>query len=244
MSAGDTNKVVPYEIATVDIPAEILIKHGLTEGNKQRLVALARELADALKSPPARCLVDRDLDHWFGPLEVTKGLHWTPYCSMEMYFLNEECIDNVLRVTAGIQIQNTSSLLNSLVAVLAQLYAIRLTRREMDLNFPWPAPKKHLRRNGDMVEFDSSTFMNNALTASGNGRKLANFRNCVDTYIKRFSSDARQHCHGHDYVNLLAWTVREFKGIPDYASEKAIERLFVLMAKMSQSVRTEIWATI
>ncbi len=244
VSASPGNSRVAYEISTVDIPLSLLEKHKLTEGNKQRVIALTRELANAVPDCSCIGLVDRDLDHWFGELESTKGLRWTTYCSMEMHFLNEECVDNILRVTAGIKVQNISTLLKSVVTVLAQLYAMRLATREMSLKIHWPAIKKHLSRNGDVIEFDSSEFSQNALISSGNGKHRASFQSCASEYIKRFSSDPRLHCHGHDYVQVLAWTVREFKGIPDYASEQSIERLFVLLARMSPSVRQEIWATL
>ena len=58
-----------YDIDSVDIPSELLGVHELTDGKKQRVIALARELAPLPSKCLYRCLVDRDLDH-------PKNLSW------------------------------------------------------------------------------------------------------------------------------------------------------------------------
>ena len=59
-----------YEIDVIDIPQDILKKHRLSCGNKQRVIALARELSTLPDNVQYQCLVDKDLDHWFGSLEA------------------------------------------------------------------------------------------------------------------------------------------------------------------------------
>ena len=71
---------------------ELLGKYNLTEGQKQRVITLAKELADqGLQG--YKCLVDKDLDHWLGRVEEVPNLLWTDYCSVEAYFLMKPCLN-------------------------------------------------------------------------------------------------------------------------------------------------------
>jgi hypothetical protein len=60
---GIENRVV-YEIDTIEVPPSLVASHKLSDGNKQRVIALARELSVIEGDCSYRCLVDRDLDHW------------------------------------------------------------------------------------------------------------------------------------------------------------------------------------
>jgi len=53
---GQKDRIV-YHIETVDISRELLEAEGLTNGNKQRLIALARLLAKAQTGASLKCLV-------------------------------------------------------------------------------------------------------------------------------------------------------------------------------------------
>lgn len=242
VSAASPNARVAYEISTVDVPYDLLLRHGLTDGNKQRVIALMRELAVALPQCPCIGLVDRDLDHWFGDLETTGGLRWTTYCSMEMHFLNDQCIENILQVTSGIQMSRHPELIPSMKCVLLDLYALRLSARALALPVRWPELKRYLTRRGDQIVFDSANYTRNALISSGCGAYQDSVRTTSQSYVDRFTAEIRLNCHGHDFVTLLAWTIKKFNGIADYASEKAVERLFLLLARLSPTVQAEIWS--
>ena len=60
------SEVIVYEISTVNVPSAILAKHGLTSGEKQRVLALAKELLIYLVNCPVLCVVDADLDRVLG----------------------------------------------------------------------------------------------------------------------------------------------------------------------------------
>src|SRR3954454_173941 len=58
---------VVYSIDSIDIPFEILVKYGLTEGRKQRVVALANELQDKVHDQAqVTCIAGRDFDSLLG----------------------------------------------------------------------------------------------------------------------------------------------------------------------------------
>ena len=110
-----------YAIDVVDVPREILEKYSLSSGNKQRVIALARELAFLPESTKFLCLVDKDLDHWFGMLESTRRLRWTMFCSIELHFLTVEAIRAVLVSTGRIKVGSFEAFVESFMGVLQTL---------------------------------------------------------------------------------------------------------------------------
>src|SRR4029078_13326996 len=69
--------VAVYAIDTVEILDSTLLSFGLTRGNKPETIALAKILSRLSDRVRYYCIVDRDLDHWFGDLERVRGLLWT-----------------------------------------------------------------------------------------------------------------------------------------------------------------------
>ena len=98
--ASDRIRPTFYEIDAVDVPSSVLAKHGLSHGNKQRVIALSKELSCLAETARVICLVDKDLDHWFAPLTNTQRLRWTSFCSLECHFLTAETIRDIA-VTTG-----------------------------------------------------------------------------------------------------------------------------------------------
>src|SRR5437660_239969 len=83
--AGRHNAAV-YEISTVDVPPEVLRKHGLPDGNKGRVIALCFELDGHVTLPnQVTGLVDRDYDAVLGRSYPNRLLLVTDYSCMEMY---------------------------------------------------------------------------------------------------------------------------------------------------------------
>lgn len=95
-----------YEIDTIEIPSETLQKHGLTSGNKQRVIALAKELSDLDEEVKFRCFVDKDLDEWLDRMQEAPRLKWTGPTSIELYFFCEDIIKKI--VFASVELKPTT----------------------------------------------------------------------------------------------------------------------------------------
>lgn len=229
-----------YEIDAVDVPASILEKYGLTLGNKQRVIALARELDVLGTSKRPICLVDKDLDHWFGPLEATAILRWTKYCSIELHFLEGELVREVLISAGHIKVKDFDTLYESLASTLRVLYALRLADRQCSMEMKWVALKKYLVRDGDMIIFAVDKYATALLATNGFSERRDEFNTVVSSWLDRLVGDVRQYSRGHDFQTVLAWIIREFKGLKDFASEPAIERLFVLLARSADTLAEEL----
>ena len=229
-----------YEIDTVDVPAGILIKYGLTSGNKQRLMALAHEfsLPGALRKQI--CIVDKDLDHWFVAIENTAILRWTKYCSIDLHFLVSDLVKDVLITVGKSKINDFDALYVSLTETLRCLFALRLADRQCSMMMKWVAKDRYLTRDGDVIRFDLDRYTNALLNKNGFVSRRKEFSDAVFSWLNRLNGDVRQYSRGHDFQWMLAWIIREFKGGKCFASEEAIQGLLVLLARSAETLAEEI----
>jgi len=229
-----------YEIDVVHVPKDLLVKYGLSLGNKQRIIALAREFGTLSNSARVMCLADRDLDHWFGDLEYAKRLRWTQFCCIENHFLIPEVVSDVLLTTARVRIKAIESFFISLKEVLKRLYALRLADRELGLGLTWVALRKYLSGKGEVLRLDDHKYMNAVASRNARMSRLNEFMTSYQKWLERLDGDHRLFARGHDYTELLAFAVAEFDGPKGFATAAAIERLFVLLARSVSTIPTEL----
>ena len=234
------NRISMYEIDCVDIPNDMLVKYGFTSGNKQRVVALSHELASLPIESKVRCLVDRDLDHWFEACTSNDRLRWTVYCSIESHFITEQCANDVLMKSGRAKIGDFANFFISLETVLKQLYALRLVDRQLNLHLSWPSQKKYLSSLADEIKFNASGYIKALLLENGKISIQKPFQSTYEDWVKKLNCDIRNSARGHDYTNLLGWSMREFGGHKDFANPNSIERILVLLAKSVDSLSLEI----
>lgn len=229
-----------YDIDSVDVPSTLLIAHKLSEGNKQRVIALAREMKDLSPECLYRCLVDRDLDHWFGPLETTDRLTWTEYCSIELYFFSSEILHDLVITTAKSKIDIWDEYLDSLISTLRHQYAMRLADRDLGWSLGWLSVDRCLTRKESQIAFDAPNYVDRLLKKNGKAKERRQFENAVAAWQAKLSGDPRNHIRGHDLLDVLAWTIAEFRGIKEFSSVVSIQRLLILLAPRAHSLANVI----
>lgn len=217
---------VPYEIDSVDIPFDILKKHGLTEGNKQRVIALAKEL-DELQCDSYRCLVDKDFDHWLDNIEQIPNLIWTDFCSLEMYFFSEQLIKRILIDISNSKIKDWDSFYTSFVVVLKQLYCIKLSDRILNIGGDWCDIKKSLNSSKDTLTFDYSGYIKKNLISFGKSAEFSKFIDLFDEWLIKLDCDPRLCIRGHDFVDLMSSAIKEYKGIKNFQEAEALQRMLL-----------------
>lgn len=225
-----------YEIDTINVPPEVVISHKLTDGNKQRVIALARELALIDDDCSYRCLVDRDLDHWIGAMEQTKRLAWTEFTSIEAYYLNPDFINELIIVLAKCSIDAWPEFLRSMIECLKSLYCIRLAAAEMKLNATLVAYAKSFKRAGSRVVFDEKGYVLKYLQANSAANRIDQFNKILGAWKAKVDGNPQYYVHGHDFVYLICWVVGKFDGVAAYASPDAVQRIFVLLANRVSSI--------
>lgn len=232
-----------YEIDGVDVPPGLLFSNGLTDGNKQRLIVLAREFESMLTSKcSALCLVDRDLDHWLQELEENKYLRWTRFCSIESCFLNESTIKSILVDYQGSKIKNFSKYFDSLIDTLTILYALRLADNRCSWGMTWIPFEKCLSRENDCIKFNVEEYVKRLLINNSKSKRSEGFLELYKNSNDVLTGDFRLFARGHDLVDLLVWSVKSFDGIKSLASNLLVERAMVLLAGKSQEVIGELHA--
>jgi len=237
---GSQETLAFYEIDSVNVPVAVLTKYGLSSGNKQRVLALSKELTNLPHNAKVLCLADRDLDHWFGELQATQRLRWTVYCSIECHFLTQQTVSDIL-VTAGrVKIKKFETFVASLTHTLQVLFALRLADRQLNLSLKWVAHKKYLSRTEDSVVFDVDKYIIAVLSRNAQTARRTDFLESYKVWLQKFNCDIRFAARGHDYTDLLAWAIAEFGGQKELANPATVERLFVLLARSVVTLSTEL----
>lgn len=223
---NEEKNFVPYEIDSVDIPFDILKKYGLTEGNKQRVIALAKEL-DELQCDSYRCLVDKDFDHWLDTIEQIPKLIWTDFSSLEMYFFSEQLIKRILVDMSDSKIKDWDAFYTSFVVVLKQLYCIKLSDRILNIGGDWCDIKKSLTSSKNTLTFDYSGYIKKNLISFGKSAELSNFIVLFDEWFIKLDCDPRLCIRGHDFVDLMSSAIKEYKGMKNFQEAEALQRMLL-----------------
>lgn len=222
--------VIAYDIDSIDIPFDILQKYSLTDGNKQRVIALAYELAE-LESNAYSCLVDKDLDHWLEQMVEVPRLFWTDYCSLELYFFNEDDLKRIIIEVAQSRIPNWDRFYSSFISVLSTLYSMRLVDKEMDLNINWLGFDRCLSIKSNIWCFDIEEYIKRVLMNNGKMGHRDQFRTRVSHWNSVLNGDPRNHIRGHDFVELIALSNEKFRGLRPFHDVDAITGIFLLLSK-------------
>ncbi len=231
---------VVYEIDTINVPPELLIAEGLTDGNKQRVIALARALSALSGNCSYLCLVDRDLDHWFGELENTPRLRWSLFCSMELHYFGAEIINDLVVIASKSKISNLHVFVTSLGNVLTDLYSLRLADRFLAWGMKWSDVSSCLSTAGDKVLLDMEAYITRLLMANSRIKEREAFEADVKRWRAKLKGDYRMNIRGHDFIVILAWSIKKFRGLKEFASEDALQRLLILLAKNIDTIPTEV----
>lgn len=224
------DKVVVYDIDSVDVPPAALIQHGFTEGNKQRVMVAAIELAPLPPACRCRFIVDRDLDHWFGALQSVPRLIWTEFTSIELYFFERCNLIALLVETAKANIPDWDRYEDSLIAILTELYVLRLADRELGWSLKWVKLERCMAWTEGRITFDAAEYVKRLLEVNKRARERKRFHESCCIWRERVSVDPRLCIRGRNLTDVLAWTVGKANGVAGFSSSDAFQRLFVLAA--------------
>lgn len=228
-SRKEQHNSIAYSIDTVNVPTELLTKYGYTLGAKQRVKAFARELSDLNDGQKFLCLVDRDLDQWLEKIEEVRRLVWTEFTSIELYFFEEKTIKEIICIVGSANIVSWNDFWDSFTDTLTTLYALRLTDAELKLMLTWPPFERDLTKKGSKLTFDLDEYIRRILISSGKAKHFAQFRSSFDSWILLLNGDPRAYIRGHDFIELIAWSIAKFGGKREMANKTIIERQIIAM---------------
>lgn len=222
--------IIVYEIDCVDVPSELLRSFGLTTGNRQRVISLAGTLAAGVTSGSYRCVADKDLDHWFGELVSVRGLRWTDHSSIDLYFLEEELVREILVHSARATVNDWSAFYASFLEVLQSLYALRLTAKQLNLTPNWLTFDRCLSETEGVIRLDLRDYTTRLLMGIGRAARIDDVMALIDDWrgVSQ-SSTLGNRVRGQDFVDLLAWAIRKYHGTREMAESGVLRRILVLL---------------
>jgi hypothetical protein len=197
-----TAKVYPIEL--IDVPVEILNKYGLTEGNRQRVIALSREIGHALghDAPQATGVVDADFDRLLGRVIDCAGVLVTDYPAIEIYFAHEVPLSKYFAVVLGKQ-TDPNEVLQAFGTILSELFLIRVSLDLLKLSVMWIPFDKACSRKDDALVLNRDKFIMNLLQNSNALPYRQALFEKIEELRPKLGLDVRQSMHGHDFVGLL-----------------------------------------
>lgn len=230
LAAARLNQVAVYPIDSIEVPATLLAQHNLfTGGNRSRVIVLARELGAAAGTAGVRCIADRDLGHWCGPLENAPRLIWTDCTSIEVYFFEEAVLESLVCRAARVKC-DWPTVFASVAPVLQRLFAARLADHELGWALRWISPDRCMSVAGSRLVLDWNDYVNRLLMTNARLQRRVEFEACCDVWIERIAAYPRLSIRGHDLVDSLAHVVRELNGEKAFTSPDVVARGMVLLA--------------
>jgi hypothetical protein len=212
LPTGD--RIVVYDIASVVVPADLVVSLGLRVGNKGRLIALAAELdrqstRDLVES--VACLADRDVDELLGRLREYRLLIYTSALSLDSSLVSETAIGKfLLLVVLGFP-QSAGELMNQLLPILNERVLHRAAAEQLDLAVEPPAVSGSCVYASGSIVFDKNGCIDRHLTkASAVGRR-SEFLVAVEERRNVVESDPERHVHADDLFDLLRFSVHRVK---------------------------------
>jgi uncharacterized protein DUF4435 len=220
LQKSDASNVVVYEIDSVRIDTQTVLKHRLEVGNRGRLIAFALEVDRRITHPhQVTCIVDRDYD---APLqrEFSVGvLLFTDYTSLELYSFNESTLTKFLSIVARTMPERPVILLGKFCSILHETFFIRLVNIKLELNAEWFEFTRCCEFRKGSLEFDSAEFVKRYLNKNG----LHAIREVFDQTLQEFrgtiTDEPRDFIRGHDFAVLLAYYLKQITGDQFYAPE-------------------------
>jgi hypothetical protein len=95
--------VAVVRVEMVEVPAEVLAQHGLSDGQKSRVVGLGMVLSGMCGAGMAQatCVIDTDNDRILDKPAMCTCVISTDYTSMEMYFVRVSLLAKYFQVILG-----------------------------------------------------------------------------------------------------------------------------------------------
>jgi hypothetical protein len=179
-------RVVVTSVERIDVAPQWLIDNGLNDGNRSRLVLIARRAHEA--SVNLRCVADRDCGHHVEE-HTYATLAWTDFPALESYAVEESVLDRANLLSFAERLPPASDLLPGLAYALAELFAVRSRNEHL------PKPKYQAgfkNKDRSLTSFDVAAAVD------------VTIRSHVVSYERPSSNDdPRSYAYGHDIAELL-----------------------------------------
>ena len=210
--------VAVFEIETVEIPHDVLASHGLSSGNRARVIALALELDKQFPEllRYVRCIADSDFDFIFTFRIDANHLLYTDYTSIDLYTSNEVLLAKVMRLSFNMPDTEVQPLFDCMFPIFQDVFIIRAANQKLGWGMSLVSFVRCCKVNGALVTFDKSDFVNRCLDANGRRNERTMFDELCRELQTVYLDNPRKSIHGDDYYELIGWYLRRRRGWDGY----------------------------
>lgn len=219
---------VIYEVDSVDIPMSTLAGFGMTEGQKQRLIALSQLLDKPELKADIIFVVDADHDRTLKKLCESKGLRYTAGATIESEFWEQHIVEDLLFVFCKCDKSLRATIFPACTSILrlvfwAEAACLDVAGKLQKVDF-----SKSLTMEAGGIVFDSGHFLNRLLNASKISQHAEVIKEKMDEFAKaEAGKPVKEAIGGHDLISMLSWTAKSLRATSQTHLQDVIRRILV-----------------
>lgn len=194
-----------YDIDSIHIPGSL----SATGGARQRTITLAAQLSAGMASPTsqATCVVDSDLDAFLSAGISYPSLLYTDFTSFEMYLFDAKVLAKFLSLVLRLHI-SAEVVLDQIYPILKELFLLRVANHLLKLNLQGFACDRCLSFKDGRLLFDRQEYVQRYMNKNNRLNQVNEVETVVENFRAIAEGDPRFHVHGHDFLDVLEWYVR------------------------------------
>ncbi|MFZ5784426.1 MAG: DUF4435 domain-containing protein [Pseudomonadota bacterium] len=235
-SQGCTTCVV-FDIDAIEIDFALLQRYGLTEGKRQRVLALAQELGTAA-GDSATCIIDRDFDDFGKENFIAPHLLRTDPVCMEGYAFRTRTLHRLLQVHLRYGDGLAARVATSLVAAANGMFACRVMHHTTRPSVEFPSTHRYIELSKELsFAFDRTGWLQPWRAASKDTRSNEELLDELGRLEGLFDGPKSSWGHKDDLVHLFRMLLLKQYGAGSATPESAHATL--LLAIHDSAVSTE-----
>jgi len=235
LRASGIDSISVYPINLIDVPDQLLEKHGLVPGShRSRVLAVACELAERYpQGLSVLCLADRDFEDYKPSVRGNPYLLFTDCNSLDLYAFTLSTIHKFTTIAIGGLPVCAGTLMDMLIATLSRVYVLRLANELLGWGMRWIPFTRYVVVRRDSITFNESAFIRAYLQKNNRWAERDIFENKVQEVESLLGKDKRRMIRGHDFGELFLLVIRKMRSDRKYGNLETIEGS--LMASVERS---------
>lgn len=229
-----------YPVDAIDVPDEVLDRHGLEPGsNRSRVIALSKELAAHLPSDrKILCIVDRDYEDYLPTGHTNSYLEFTDYTSADLYLWRKRTMQKLISLVLNGFPVSTEQVMADLVRILEEVFLLRLTNEALDWRMKWIPFVKYVQFCGYIV-FDADRFITAYLQKNDRCAQRTEFDVKRRELQANLPEEPRRRIRGHDLIEVLYHAAKKLKSSRRYGDVQTFQGAYAGCLE-SQDIRDEL----
>jgi len=231
--ANGVRQPLIYEIQSVEVPPELVLSLGFEDNNRDRVITLAYLLESQMPHlKQSTEIADTDFRRLVADVPNLSSLLLTDYSCLEMYCMDEICLDKILGAHAPGFTRSAAEVIAEAKSAFSKAFAIREAHQRLGLGLRRLSTVEFLRVTDEALLFDDEAYIGRYLSMNDRAGEIEAFRRTV-------RADLGDHCdwrhvaHKDDVMEMLAFYFRARGGVsPELRDASRLHRLVLCSAEI------------